>query len=87
MELDSLVDLSQASAPHTFDEFKTACTPACVATDSHCSCTAAADHWSATTSASSRGFAWGVHFRYRDVYVYDSVQLNGHHVRAVRGGL
>ena len=87
MELDSLVDLSQVSAPHTFDEFKTACTPACVATDSHCSCTAAADHWSATTGASSRGFAWGVHFRYRDVYVYDSVQLNGHHVRAVRGGL
>lgn len=87
-ELETLADAGAtgcgSGAPCTPAAFQTACTASCNITDSTCSCTAVAGHWTATTDATATR-AWSVDFTDAQPATADKTQTFA--VRAVRGGL
>lgn len=87
-ELETLADGGAAGcgtgAPCTPTAFQTACTASCNITDSTCSCTGVAAHWTATTDTDTSR-AWSVDFA--DAQSGAAGKTNAFAVRAVRGGL
>ncbi len=81
-ELQSIVNY-QNVGPAVSAAFDTGCAANCTVTT--CSCTAASNYWSSTTSANEPAFAWVVNFNFGFVVARD--KSHERHVRAVRGSL
>jgi hypothetical protein len=82
-ELQSIVNYQNVE-PAVSAAFNTGCAANCTVTT--CSCTAASNYWSSTTSASEPTVAaWVVNFNFG--FVAARNKSNERHVRAVRGGL
>jgi Protein of unknown function (DUF1566) len=82
-ELQSIVNY-QNVGPAVSAAFNTGCAANCTVTT--CSCTAAANYWSSTTSANEPAVAaWVVNFNFG--FVVARNKSDERHVRAVRGGL
>jgi hypothetical protein len=81
-ELDSLVDLGQASPAIDATHFHASCAAPCSA--DACSCTGSAFHWSSTTYPDDPDRAWGVFFDGGSAVL--QFKSGNYRVRAVRGG-
>ena len=86
-ELQSIVNY-QNVGPAVSAAFDTGCAANCTVTT--CSCTAASNYWSSTTSTNDPTAAWVVNFNFGFVVARnksDERHVRERHVRAVRGGL
>jgi hypothetical protein len=81
-ELQSIVNY-QNVGPAVSAAFNTGCAANCTVTT--CSCTAASNYWSSTTSTNDPTAAWVVNFNFG--FVVARNKSGDRHVRAVRGGL
>jgi hypothetical protein len=81
-ELQSIVNYQNVE-PAVSAAFNTGCAANCTVTT--CSCTAASNYWSSTTSTNDPTAAWVVNFNFGFVITVD--KGGDQHVRAVRGGL
>lgn len=82
-ELQSIVNYQNID-PAVSAAFNTGCAASCTVTT--CSCTAASNYWSSTTSANEpTTVAWVVNFKFG--FVITRNKSGERHVRAVRGGL